>query len=62
MGSHACMVRCAICNLLYYIAYFAGFQAGFFHLPALALEGFGKGMSEMREYKVGVVGDTGMVG
>ena len=56
------MVRCAICNLLYYIAYFAGFQAGFFHLPALSLEGFGKGMSEMREYKVGVVGATGMVG
>ena len=62
VGSHACMVRCAICNLLYYIAYFAGFQAGFFHLPALSLEGFGKGMSEMREYKVGVVGATGMVG
>ena len=29
-----CMVRCVICNLLYYIAYSAGFQAGFFHLPA----------------------------
>ena len=45
----------------YYIAYSAGFQAGFFHLPAF-IKGNGKGMSEMKKFKVGVVGATGMVG
>mgnify|MGYP002239958566 CR=1 FL=1 len=71
------MARCAAegSNLIYYIAILAGFQAGFFSFAALfACSSFlyhahkidkevnGKGLLKMKEYKVGVVGATGMVG